>query len=208
MTTSGPNPPGGAAPAGSEPGGASESPDRPVTTLRGASVDVDPRRALRLVLAVCLVALTLVAIVLLVAGSNKNAQSVSLHDHGVPVSVSVTGCLGLLGGSGSNPAGYACKGSYTFDGHRYLRAIPGTTLLHPGDVIQGVIVPTDPGLLSTPAAVAGQQASWRVFIAPAILLAIVVVALGVLLVKRRRQVPGSAGKAVDRPAGHERVAPR
>ena len=100
MTTSGPNPPGGAAPAGSEPGGASESPDRPVTTLRGASVDVDPRRALRLVLAVCLVALTLVAIVLLVAGSNKNAQSVSLHDHGVPVSVSVTGCLASWAGVG------------------------------------------------------------------------------------------------------------
>ncbi len=154
-------------PTGAEPGGASESPDRPVTTLRGASVDVDPRRALRVVIAVCLVALTLVAVVLLVAGANKNAQSISLHDHGVPVSVTVTGCLGLLGGSGSNGAGYACKGSYTFDGHRYLQAIPGTTLLHPGDVVQGVIVPTDPGLLSTPAAVAGQQASWRVFIAPA-----------------------------------------
>jgi hypothetical protein len=193
-------------PAGPEPGGASESPDGPVTTLRGASVDVDARRALRLVIVVGLVALTLVAIVLLVAGANKNSQSVSLHDHGVPVSVTVSGCLGLLGGSGSNGAGYACKGSYTFNGHRYVQAIPGTMLLHPGDVIQGVIVPTDPGLLSTPAAVAGQQASWRVFIAPAILLAIVAFTLGVLLV-RRRKAPGEAGKPVDRPAGPERVAP-
>ena len=123
----------------------------------------------------------------------------------MPVSVTVSGCQGLLGGSGSNPAGYACKGSYTFNGHQYVRAIPGVTLLHSGSVIQGVIVPTDPGLLSTPSAVAGQQASWRVFIAPAILLAVVAVALGVLLARRRRQVPGNAGP-VDRPEGQDRMA--
>ena len=134
-------------------------------------MEVDPRRALRLVVGVCLLALTVVAVVLLVAGAKKNSQAVSLHDHGVPVSVTVSGCIGLLGGSGSNAAGYACKGSYTFDGHRYEQAIPGTALRHPGQVIDGVIVPGDPALLSTPAAVAVQQASWRVFIAPVILLA-------------------------------------
>ena len=192
---------------GPEPGGTSESPDRPVTTLRGASVDVDPRRALRLVVAVCLVALTLVAVVLLVAGANKNSQSVSLHDHGVPVSVTVTGCLGLLGGSGSNGAGYACKGSYTFNGHRYVQAIPGTTLLHPGDVIPGVIVPDRPrAALDT---CRGRR--------PAGLVA------GVHRtgdpVGHRRGRPrgpagaetapgrGNAGKPIDRSAGQERVAP-
>jgi len=127
MINSGPTPSAGGIPAGSEPGVASESPDRPVTTLRGAGVDVDPRRAVRLVLAVCLVAATVVAVLLLVAGVNKNTQATSLHDHGVPVSVTVSGCLGLLGGSGSNPAGYACKGSYAFNGHQYMRAIPGNS---------------------------------------------------------------------------------
>src|ERR1700722_7778338 len=105
MINSGPTPSAGGIPAGSEPGVASESPDRPVTTLRGAGVDVDPRRALQLVIAVCLVALTVVAVVLLLAGMKKNPQAVSLHNHGVPVPVTVSGCLGLLGGSGSNPAG-------------------------------------------------------------------------------------------------------
>lgn len=152
-------------------------------------MDVDPRSAARLVVGACLVGLTVVAVVLLVSGIQKNAHAASLHDQGVPVSVTVSGCVGLLGGSGSNAAGYACKGTYTYDGHRYQQAIPGDTLLHAGTVIRGVIVPSDPRLLSTPAALAAQQSSWRVYIAPAILFGIVVVASGaVLLARRHRRV--------------------
>jgi ABC-type Na+ efflux pump permease subunit len=146
-----------------------------------------------LVVAVSLVALTVVAVILLLAGTKKNSQAVSLHDHGVPVTVTVSGCLGLLGGSGSNPAGYSCKGSYTFDGHRYQQALPGNALLRPGAVVQGVIDPGDPSLLSTPGAVADQHASWRVFILPVILFALVVVAL-VVLARNRRRAPGAAGQ--------------
>ena len=62
-----------------------ESDDRPVTILRGAGVDVDPRRALRLVVGVGLVAITVLAVVLLLAGMKKNSQAVDLHEHGVPV---------------------------------------------------------------------------------------------------------------------------
>jgi len=197
----------GPAPADTGPGAPSESPDRPVTTLRGAGVDVDPRRALGLVVGACLAAVTVIAVVLLAAGVDKNSQAVSLRDHGVPVPVTVSGCQGLLGGSGSNPAGYACKGSYTFHGHRYVQAIPGNALHTPGSVIQGVIVPSDPWLLSTPAAVAAEQASWRVFIAPAILLAVVVVAVGFLLARRLRRAPGTPGRPGDRPAGHQDTQP-
>jgi hypothetical protein len=150
-------------------------------------VDVDPHRAAQLVVGACLVGLTVVAVVLLVSGIQKNAHVASLHDHGVPVSVTVSGCLGLLGGSGSNAAGYACKGTYTYDGHRYRQAIPGDTLLHAGTVIRGVIVPSDPRLLSTPAAVAAQHSSGRVYIAPAVLFGILVVASGALLLARRHR---------------------
>jgi hypothetical protein len=179
----------------SQPGVPSEpeTSDRPLTVLRGAGVEVDPRRAVQLVVAVSLVALTVVAVILLLAGTKKNSQAVSLHDHGVPVTVTVSGCLGLLGGSGSNPAGYSCKGSYTFDGHRYQQSIPGNALRRPGAVVQGVIVPGDPSLLSTPGAVADQHASWRVFILPVILFALVVVAL-VVLARNRRRAPGAAGQ--------------
>lgn len=163
------------------------SPNRPVTTLRGAGVDVDPHRAAQLVVGACLVGLTVVAVILLVSGIQKNAHVASLRDHGVPVPVTVSGCLGLLGGSGTNAAGYACKGTYAYDGHRYQQAIPGDTLLHAGTVIRGVIVPSDPRLLSTPAAVDAQHSSWRVYIAPAILFGILVVVSGALLLARRRR---------------------
>ncbi len=184
----------GAAPAGpgevSGPGAG--SPDAPVARLRGATVDVDPRRAKQVVLATCLIALAVVAVVLLIAGVQKNRQADTLQRHGVGVDVTVTGCLGLLGGSGSNGAGYACTGTYTFDGHHYRQSIPGNVRRTPGSVIRGVIVADDPGLLSTPGLVAEDPSSWRVFIAPVVLLAVLALALLALgLARRRRGGPAS-----------------
>jgi hypothetical protein len=161
-------------------------PDRPVTTLRGAGVDVDPRRAGQLVLAVVLVALAVVAVVLLVAGVQKNNQADALEHHGVAVEVRVSGCSGLLGGSGSNAAGYRCQGSYTFAGRHYERDIPGNALLAPGTIIRGVVTPGDPGLISTPAMVAAQRSSWRVYLAPTILFAALAIALVTVVLLRRR----------------------
>jgi len=167
-------------------------PDAPLTNLRGARVEVDPRRARRVIVSVCLVVLAVVAALLLVAGVKKNDQESSLRHHGVPVSVTVTVCTGLLGGSGSNLAGYACRGTYTFDGVRYAESIPGTRLLHAGDVVQGVIVSSDPGLLSTPAVLAGQGASNNVFIAPVILFLVFLVLLVVAALSYRRGRAGGA----------------
>jgi hypothetical protein len=197
MITSEPTPVGGRTPGTAEPEpavGVGPPPDAPLTVLRGARVEIDPRRARRLVIGASLVVLTAVAVVLLVAGLNKNSQATSLQQHGVPVAVTVSGCVGLLGGSGSNAAGYACHGTYTFNGRRFHEDIPGTTLLPPGTVVRGVIVPTNPALLSTPRAVAEQRASWRVFIAPAILFAIVLIVLAVVVVTSRRARAAPVGQ--------------
>jgi hypothetical protein len=190
---------------GSPPAGAGPDPDPaarddgPVTTLRGAGVDVDPRRAAQLVVAVCVVALAVGAVILLIAGIQKNDQADNLRHHGVTVAVTVTGCSGLLGGSGSNAAGYACRGTYTLDGHHYQQDIPGSALLKPGSVIHGVTVPGDPGLLSTPSLVASQRASWTVYIAPAVLFVAFGLALWLLVVLRRRRGrgPGVAAPTVE-----------
>jgi hypothetical protein len=168
------------------PDGRPLSSDRPVTTLRGAGVDVDPRRARQLVLAGCLAALAITAVILLIAGIQKNAQANRLRHHGVAVSVTVTGCSGLLGGSGSNGAGYACKGTYTFHGRRYQQSIPGNGLHQAGSVIRGVIVADDPGLLSTPDMIARQPASGSVFVVPAVLFGVLAAALVAVAVLRRR----------------------
>jgi hypothetical protein len=110
----------------------------------------------------------------------------------VPVTVTVSGCRGLLGGSGSNAAGYACRGSYHFRGHRYDEAIPGNVNRAPGSTLNGVIAAGDPALLSTPGQLRGERASWRAFIAPIALGLVVVaavIALSVRRVRRRRAEP-------------------
>ncbi|MGA2035977.1 MAG: hypothetical protein ABSH04_00090, partial [Acidimicrobiales bacterium] len=72
----------------------------PIMTLRGASVAVDARRVGRVVVGVCLVALAALVLVLFLAGIQKNAQINRLRKHGVAIDVTVSGCLGLMGGSG------------------------------------------------------------------------------------------------------------
>lgn len=156
-----------------------------LTTLRGAGVDVNTRLAGRVVVALCLVALTVLMVILFVAGYHKNEQINRLRQHGVPVTVTVSGCLGLLGGSGSNPAGYACQGTFTLGGHRYRESIPGTALHPPGTKVLAVAVAGDPPLLSTRHAVATDRASAIVYVVPAILLVVLILLVGVVVVRRR-----------------------
>jgi len=163
------------------------SPDEAVSRLRGADVaTVDVRRIGQGVVGICLVALAVVAAILFVAGAQKNAQITRLRQHGVAVTVRVTGCFGLLGGSGSNAAGYSCTGTYTVGGHRFTQAIPGDTLRATGSTVRAVSDPNDPALLSTAHAVASQHASWTVFVVPTILLVALALVVGALLLRRRR----------------------
>jgi hypothetical protein len=171
---------------GTSGSGRPEGAEEPVTTLRGATVDVDTRRASQFVVGVCVLALVVTGIVLLIAGVQKNAQSTSLREHGVPVDVTVTGCLGLMGGTGASPAGYSCQGTYTVGGRQYHQAIPGTATFHArGSTFEGVVVPSDPKLLSTADQVASQRASWRVFIVPIVLI-LAGVLIGATVLWRRR----------------------
>jgi hypothetical protein len=171
-----------------------ERPDQPLSTLRGAGVEVDARRVGRVILALCLVGLTVAVVVLFVAGAHKNSQITRLRQHGVPVSIIVTGCTGQLGGSGSNAAGYSCRGTFTVNGHRYDEAIPGSTFYRPGATFHGIRVPGDPALLSSVGAVADEHASGSVFILPSVLLVVLVVSVGALILRRRRD-PGASAQS-------------
>ena len=162
-----------------------ESPDQPLTTLRGASVAVDARVVGRVVMAVCLVGLAVLAVVLMVAGAHKNAQINGLRQHGVPVIDTVSACSGLLGGSGSNAAGYRCRGTFTIAGRSYTEDIPGNVLYAPGSKVQVIADPDDPGLMTTPSVLATEHASSGVFILPAVLLVVLVVTVGALALRRR-----------------------
>lgn len=156
-----------------------------VGTMRGATVQVDFHRVFQITAGVVLVTLAVLVVVFTVAGVRSNNQLDQLHDHGVPVTVSVTDCLGLLGGSGSNPAGYSCHGTYVLGGHRYTQTLPGLTHQHPGAQIPGVAVPGDPSLMSLVSTLKTQHSSASAFVLP-IVLAVVLFVLTALIVWRAR----------------------
>lgn len=160
--------------------------DGPVTVLRGARANADVRQVRIAAFALCVAALVTSVVVLFVAGAEKNAQIDRLHQQGVPVEVTVSGCLGLMGGSGSNLAGYNCRASFALAGRYYSDDVPGSALYSPGTRLRAVVVPSDPALLSTPAVLAAEQASDRVFLVPTALLVVFGITVGALMIKRRR----------------------
>ena len=155
--------------------------------LRGAGVQVDARRAGRVLVLAGMATLAVLAVVFFVVGIDKNAQINRLHHHGVDVAFTVSGCLGLLGGSGSNAAGYSCRGSFAFGGHRYDEPIPGSTFYRPGTHLRAVTVPGDPALTAPVAMVAGEHTSMTVFIVPVVLLGVLLLLVGADVVRRRRR---------------------
>jgi hypothetical protein len=164
---------------------ASAAPDAPISSLRGASAAVDPRKATQIVVGLIVAALAVLGIVFIVVGINKNAQINELKQHGVPVTYVVSKCLGLLGGSGSNAAGYSCQGSYTVGGRRFYASLPGSSLYAPGARVKAVSVPSDPSLLSTPAMVRSEHASGNVFILPAVFFGACALVLLAVVLRRR-----------------------
>jgi Protein of unknown function (DUF3592) len=129
--------------------GGDRSGDEPVGTLRGAGVSVDTRLVGRIAALVGVLAVAVAAVVLFVAGYQKNTQITSLQTHGVTVDAKVTGCIGLLGGSGSNDAGYNCTASYEYAGRQYTEGVPGNDRpLATGSTVKGIVASDDPALLA------------------------------------------------------------
>ena len=157
------------------------------------------RKAARVALGLVLVTLAVLVVVFVVVGIDKNRQIDQLRRHGVPVTFTVSGCQGLLGGSGSNGAGYACRGTYRLDGHTYDVPLPGTAFYAPGATVRAVAVPGSAGLVSPVRIVDSEHASWTVFVLPAVLFVVLVLVGGaVLLVWRRRRA--TPDRADTRPA--------
>jgi hypothetical protein len=157
-----------------------------VGALRGAGVQFDGRRVAHILGGIVLATLAVLVVAFTVVGIHKNQQIDELRHHGVPVTFTVTGCLGLLGGSGSNAAGYSCHGTYVLDGHRHSERLPGSAFHAPGTRVKAVAVPGDPPLVSPVSIVDTEHSSGSVFVLPAVLLAILVLMVGGLWLRRRR----------------------
>jgi hypothetical protein len=159
----------------------------PLTTLRGNGVDIDIHRVGQVIVGLCVVTLAVLVIVFSIAGAHNNDQVNRLRHDGVPVTIVVSGCIGLLGGSGSNDAGYSCKGTFTMNGRSHTESIPGITFHAPGSSVQAVVVPGDPALLSPVAILKNEHASARVFILPIILFVGLVLLVGAIVLRRRHR---------------------
>jgi hypothetical protein len=184
--------------AGDEPGDAGGGPGDRVGRLRGAGVQVDGRRVARVAIGIVLATLAVGAIIFTIVGVHTNQQDDRLHHDGVPVTFTVTGCLGLLGGSGSNAAGYSCHGTYTLDGHSYQEPLPGNDFHRPGSTVPAIAVPGDPALVSPASIVATEHSSAGVYVLPAILAVVLLLLVALLLVLRRRR--HAAGPEQPQPA--------
>lgn len=165
-----------------------------VAALRGAGVESDLRRFVRVAVVAVVAALAASAVVLFVAGAHRNTQITRLRHDGVPVQVTVTSCLGLLGGSGSNAAGYTCSGRFVLDGRRYHETIPGIALHPVGTTLRAVAVPGDPALMAPLNQVADEHPSDKVYILPTVLAVVALAGVGAALLARRRR-PGTGGGA-------------
>jgi hypothetical protein len=127
------------------------------------------------------------SVLFVVGGVRRNHQIADLRAHGVDAEMTVTGCIGLLGGSGSNTASYQCRGTLTLDGVRYEEGIPGTIFRYPGSTVAVVVVPGDPALLAPADQFADEHTSAKVFVLPAVLFGVVVVVVVLMVVVRRRR---------------------
>jgi hypothetical protein len=159
----------------------------PLTKLRGAPVDVDVRRAARVIVATLLAALAALVVTLFIADAHTNAEITSLQHHGVSVDVTVTGCNALLGGSGSNAAGYRCRGSYEVGGHHYVETLPNDSPYAIGAKVKVIAAQNDPGLIATVQQVRSERASWSAFVVPTVLLIVLIAALLAIILRRRKR---------------------
>ena len=147
----------------------------------GGGVDIDGRRILRVAGSVCLVGLAVLVVITTVSARGQNSRMPRLQQHGVPVTVTVTGCVGIVSGTGSTNTGFSCRGDYTLDGHAYNKVITGTSAqLEEGSTVPAIAVPGDPALLSTADAVAHSPHSSDVYVTPIILFGVLILGVALL----------------------------
>jgi len=187
------------APEAPGPSGPPRSSTEPLTRLRGASVNYDARKVGQVVIGLCLATLAVLVVVFTVAGIHNNSQINKLRHDGIPVTVTVTKCLGLMGGSGSNAAGYSCTGSFTIHGVRYVETLPGTGHHEVGSEVAATAVPSDPALVSPDSVLRTEHSSLSVFILPLVLLVVLalLIALIVVVRQRRRDSTTTTGTATE-----------
>jgi hypothetical protein len=180
---------------------------RDTTYIRGGGgVEVDTGRVVRFVVACCVLVLVGVVIDMTISAADQNSRVTRLRHQGVPVEVTVTGCVGYGSGIGQGVVYYTCRGTYGFGGRRYNEVIGGIRNdLAVGQTLRAVTVPGHPALVSTADSVARTSSSWTAYVTPIVLgVVTVVLILGLVLwPKRTAAEPQEAGDPVDAGGGRD-----
>lgn len=114
-----------------------------VDRLRGVRVArVDPARVLGVVAVAAIVILAGSALALTVSAAHQNARLTKIQQHGTPVPVTVTGCVGISSGIAMAIEYWECRGSYSLNGGRYDEVIRGSRAhLRTGQTVTAIAVP-------------------------------------------------------------------
>ena len=143
--------------------------------IRGGGGVIDTRRLFRVVVGSAIVVLAVLVVVLTIEAVHKNSRIDGLQHRGVPVDVTVTGCLGQLSGTGITVTSFQCRGSFALGGRNYNAILVGSNINHPvGEVVKAVADPKHPTTLSTASSLVNAQSSWRAFIGPGVLFLVLV----------------------------------
>lgn len=122
--------------------------------------------------AIALLVVAVAVIISFISASNDNARIDRMKSHGISVTVTVVNCIGNLGGSGSNGAGYTCRGNYRVNGVSYHEPIGSmTNFSSPGTTVSGVVDPSQHGTVILSSAIRDSSASSGVYVAPALFAA-------------------------------------
>jgi hypothetical protein len=157
-------------------------------SLRGPDARSISGRFWYLAGALLLTVFAVIVVVSFLSASNDNARIDRLKDHGVVVTVTVTNCVGNIGGSGSNAAGYTCHGSYSVRGVRYREIIGSkTTLSARGVQLRAVADPAHPSTIELASKVRTSSSSTSVYVVPSV-LALLFLLLTFALFRRRNAV--------------------
>jgi hypothetical protein len=187
-------------------GGVEASSER-VDYIRGAAgANISSRGVARVLAGSMVVLLAILGIILTAQAAGQTARDHRLQQRGVPVEVRVTHCVGRASGTGVTDTGFTCTGTFDLDGRRYSDVIGGTTILRsPGDTLSAVTDPHHPAILTTAAAVATAPASWKSFIAPAVVFLMLLLSAGYTWRRFRR--PGMPATDIVLPSGSDLRTP-
>jgi len=120
------------------------------------------------------------------ANEQNNARLTRLQHHGIMTQVTIRSCIGNLGGSGSNAAGFTCTGTYLVDGIHEVVTVNGlVTFQAPGSKVTGVVDPSNLSYVATATSVAHDRTTSPPVVATSA-LGLLIAVTGFDILRRRR----------------------